>query len=659
MCGIVGYINKKGFSSSDQLHDTVVRMARSIQHRGPDSEGSWIDSESQIAMAHRRLAILDLSVEGHQPMRSQNGRYMIVFNGEIYNYKKLRSELELKHTEIVRQLRGNSDTEIILACIEVWGLETAVQRFVGMFSFALWDRKLKRLFLVRDRLGEKPLYYGWNQDVFFFGSELKAFRMHPEFIPNINRNALTQYLRHMYVPAPYSIYDSIYKLIPGSILTMNISDYTYTISSYWSVERTIEVGKQAPFRGSESEAVEHLERLLKDSIGQQMVADVPLGAFLSGGIDSSTVVAIMQSQSSRPVKTFTIGFHEEGYNEAQYAKEIANYLGTDHSELYVSPREAIDVIPLLPTLFDEPFSDSSQIPTYLLAKLAKQQVTVSLSGDGGDELFGGYTRYMTTNDRWNKINSIPLIGRKGISNAIRMLSPDGWNKNSRLVTQWIGKIGTVPIGDKMHIWADMLAERDSAKFYRQVISHWRTGGSIVVGGEEPVTIYDSGYSKQMLSYYEAMMYFDSIAYLPDDILVKVDRSSMGVSLESRIPMLDHRIVEFAWKIPMSMKIREGKGKWLLRQVLYKYIPQSMMDRPKKGFGVPMAMWLRGPLREWAEELLDERRLNRQGYFQVAPIRRKWLEHQSGKWDWHGYLWDILMFQAWLEKETNPIESITR
>ncbi|PYI57198.1 asparagine synthase (glutamine-hydrolyzing) [Paenibacillus flagellatus] len=651
MCGIVGFVQKNCGISHEHLLVEIERMSDRIVHRGPDSSGAWTDPEVGLVLGHRRLSIVDLTEEGHQPMMSQSGRYVIVFNGEIYNFNDLRQELESLNSQIVVKFRGRSDTEIMLACIEQWGLQAAVERFVGMFSFALYDRLERKLYLIRDRMGEKPLYYGSVQGAFIFGSELKALKAYTGFSCQINRNALALYLRHNYIPAPYSIYESIYKLPPGHMLCLDIKNHNYRITQYWTMEQAADMGKRAIFTGTDEEAINHLENLLGGAIRQQMVADVPLGAFLSGGVDSSTVVALMQAQSGRPVKTFTIGFYEEGFNEAEHAMAVARHLGTDHTEMYVTPRQAMEVIPLLPLLYDEPFSDSSQIPTYLVAQLAKRHVTVSLSGDGGDELFGGYGRYMKTAHLWNRLNTVPSVGRRGLSSVIRAIPRKSWD----IPLRWLSPISKkrekiTTFGDKLYTLADMLAIRDSTRFYRRAVSHWQNPGTVVIGGTEPVTIFDSKIPEQISDYYERMMYFDSISYLPDDILVKVDRAGMGVSLESRIPMLDHRVVEFAWRLPLSMKIREGQGKWLLRQVLYRYVPRSLIDRPKRGFAVPIDSWLRGPLKEWAEHLLDEKRMEKQGYLHVAPIREKWAEHQSGKRNWHGYLWDILMFQAWLEQQ---------
>lgn len=649
MCGIAGYFDRKAERSAEAQEQILKTMTDRIVHRGPDSGGYWMDPQAGIGLGHRRLSIIDLTQEGHQPMISRSGRYVIVFNGEVYNYRTLRKKLEDECRETAANFRGHSDTEVMLACIEKWGVKTALGLFVGMFSFAMYDRREKRLYLARDRMGEKPLYYGWSGHQFLFGSELKALRAHPDFHNPIDRNAVALYVRHNYIPAPYSIYSSINKLQPGCMLEFDCMTQQHLVTPYWTVGQAAMKGKSALFDGNDAEAVEQLNALLVETVRNQMVSDVPLGAFLSGGIDSTTVVALMQSISSRPVKTFTIGFHEEGYNEAEHAKTVAQYLGTDHTELYVTPKQAMDVIPLLPSLYDEPFSDSSQIPTYLVAELARRHVTVSLSGDGGDELFGGYNRYFVTSNIWSKINKIPAVGRKGMSKLIRSIPVDTWNRRFGWLSPLAARTGRAGlVGDKMYKLAELIGETNSQTFYRSMVSHWKSPESVVKQSAEPSTVLLSEIPANIVDYQEQMMYMDSISYLPDDILVKVDRAGMGVSLESRIPLLDHRIVEFAWRLPMSMKIRNQTGKWLLREVLHQYVPKELMDRPKKGFGVPIDAWLRGPLKEWAETLLDESKLRSQGFFDPAPIRQKWQEHCSGKYNTHAYLWDILMFQAWYD-----------
>ena len=647
MCGITGFWKTSRQVSTDSLCAIAQQMSDTLLHRGPDDGGSWVDAEVGIALGHRRLAIVDLSPEGHQPMVSTDGRYVIVFNGEIYNFLELRCQLE----SLGHRFRGHSDTEVMLASFSQWGLDAAITRFNGMFAFALWDRQERVLHLGRDRLGEKPLYYGSMGQTFLFGSELKALKAHPDFQTEINRDALALFLRHNCVPAPYSIYQGIYKLPPGTVLSWNGVDSHPTPVPYWSAKEAAELGIAEPFTGSELEAVSQLDALLQDAVGLRMVADVPLGAFLSGGIDSSTVVALMQAQSSHPVKTFTIGFYEDVYNEAQYARAVAQHLGTDHTELYVTPEEALAVIPKLPILYDEPFSDASQVPTFLVSQLARAHVTVSLSGDGGDELFAGYNRYLWGRSIWQKIGWIPPILRQPAARTLTHLSPRTWNRGFDYFNALLpAKLKQSAPGYNIHKLAEILAVPDPEAMYTGLVSHWKEPEALVIGGLEPLTaLSDRQCWARLSDFTQHMMYLDTVTYLPDDILVKVDRASMGVSLEARIPLLDHRVMEFAWHLPLSMKIRNGQGKWLLRQVLYKYVPQNLVDRPKAGFGIPIDSWLRGPLRDWAEALLDEGRLLEEGFFNPQPIRQKWAEHLSGDRDWQYYLWDVLMFQAWLDE----------
>ncbi|MGH8321796.1 MAG: asparagine synthase (glutamine-hydrolyzing), partial [Gammaproteobacteria bacterium] len=547
------------------------------------------------------------------------------------------------------------------AAIEHWGLEAAVKRFIGMFAFALWDRQQRALTLVRDRIGIKPLYYGWVGSLFVFGSELKALRTAPGFANAINRDALTLLLRHSYVPAPYSIYQSIYKLMPGTLLRVDldlaatpagVEALTARAETYWSAHTVAEAGSTGRKPMDAQEATQELDRLLRDSVALRMEADVPLGAFLSGGVDSSTVVALMQAQSARPVQTFSIGFHEADYDEAQHAKAVAHQLGTAHTELYVTPQQALDVIPRLPQMYDEPFSDPSQIPTFLVSQLARQQVTVSLSGDGGDELFAGYNRYFWGQRLWNKIGLIPMPLRRALAGGLR-IAPGVWGAAlERLMPLLPAHLRVKNTRDKIGRLADVLALNSADALYARLVSHWQNPEAVVLGGHEPPTaLNDPARRAQLSDDTERMMYTDLISYLPDGILTKVDRASMAVSLEARVPLLDHRVVEFAWRLPIEMKIRDGQGKWLLRQVLYKYVPPALIERPKMGFGAPIDSWLRGPLRDWGEALLDERRLREEGYFDPKPIRTMWADHLAGRASEHYYLWDVLMFQAWLEQHS--------
>lgn len=646
MCGIAGFVESRA-AAAVELESRARRMADQLVHRGPDDCGLWTDPAARVGLGFRRLSILDLSLAGHQPMCSASGRYVIVFNGELYNFGGLRRELE-SHDHA---FRGHSDTEVMLGAIEQWGLDEAIRRFVGMFAFGLWDRRDRTLHLVRDRLGIKPLYYGFSQGTLLFASELKAIRAHPDFTPAINRDALTLLLRHGYIPAPYSIYRGISKLAPGSIISFRIGGATDAAlarsRSYWSFREIAERGEREPFEGSDEEARAELERLVREAVGLRMIADVPLGAFLSGGVDSSIVVALMQAQSTSRVKTFTIGFAERRYDEAAYAREVAAHLGTDHTELYLTPEETRAVIPQLPAIFDEPFADSSQIPTHLVSKLARRQVTVSLSGDGGDELFGGYTHYTRAPWIWSRIGRIPSPLRRALAATLSAPRVGAYNRllgrRERASAQ--SRPGTA--GEKIHKLAEAFAVEDGCELHRHFSSHWKQ--EIVIGGEEPLTIFtDPARRPALAGFVPRMLATDTLGYLPDDILTKVDRASMAVNLEVRVPVLDHRVAEFAARLPMPLKIRDGQGKWLLRQVLYRYVPAALIERPKMGFSLPLGAWLRGPLRDWAEELLSEARLRREGYFHPKPVRQVWAEHLSQDRNAEDLLWDVLMFQSWLE-----------
>jgi asparagine synthase (glutamine-hydrolysing) len=645
MCGITGVWSVTDFALS---REALPRMTAAIARRGPDDAGHWFDEAAGIALGHRRLSIVDLSPAGHQPMVSASGRYQIIFNGEIYNHVALRRELEQGGQRF--EWRGHSDTETLLAGIEVWGFEATLKRCIGMFAMALWDRETRSLQLARDRLGEKPLYYGWQGQHFFFASELSALKAHPAFKPVLNPQAIALMMRHNYIPSPYSIYQGIAKLTPGTTLLVSPAHRDATPTPYWRAYDAVANGLADPFTGSPAEAVDALESLLMDAVGQQMMADVPLGAFLSGGVDSSAVVALMQAQSDRPVQTFTIGFNEAGYNEAVHAKAVAKHLGTQHTEWYVTPQDALNVIPKLPGMYSEPFSDSSQIPTFLVSQLARRQVTVSLSGDGGDELFGGYNRYTQTHRLWSTISRLPIPLRKLAAAGITSLSPSHWNAlASPLMAILPAKYQHRNIGGVAHKGAGVLACKSVDAIYHTAVSHWNPA-DLLFNGAEPLTTITDPHSMPPCDAIHRMMALDTISYLPGDILCKVDRAAMAVSLESRVPLLDHRVVEFAWSLPLEMKLRDGVGKWPLREVLYRHVPKSLIERPKMGFGIPIDDWLRGPLKDWAEALLDEKRLREQGLFKPELIRWKWAEHQSGKANWQYQLWDVLMFQAWHEAQ---------
>jgi len=647
MCGIAGFFESSRNRGVDECEEIVQRMTSALAHRGPDDEGTWTDADAGMALGHRRLAILDLSAEGHQPMHSADGRYVLTFNGEIYNFQELRRELENSG----QGFRGHSDTEVMLAAFCQWGLLPAVKRFVGMFAFALWDRAEGRLHLVRDRAGEKPLYYGWAGDAFVFASELKALRVYPLWKGRVNRQALALLVRHGYISAPHCIYEGIYKLLPGCSLTLTpaqIRDRTTDAPvPYWSAPSIAEAGLADAFKGNEQEAKDRLLTLLQQSVAEQMVADVPVGAFLSGGIDSSLVVAIMQAQSRRPVKSFSIGFEQEAFNEAHFAKAVARHLGTDHTELYVQSAEAREVIPELPCIYDEPFADVSQIPTVVLCRLARKHVTVSLSGDGGDELFGGYNRYREAERLWKVIGRIPQSARN-LARHLKSVSRAGLNL----------RFSPGPVRYLLNrAWnlSDVLSVSTDRSLYQMLMSPNREPGAWLRKTKESEFQHDALPTWERLpELLQRMMCLDLVSYLPDDILVKVDRAAMAVALETRIPLLDHRIIEFAWSLPSSFK----QGKWLLRQLLYRHVPQSLVDRPKRGFGAPIAEWLRGPLRDWAEDLLGATRLRQEGFLEPRVIREKWQEHLSSKRDWSAALWHVLMFQAWLDQQRAfPIQGI--
>jgi asparagine synthase (glutamine-hydrolysing) len=650
MCGITGFMDGAGSCTRDTLRSIAEDMTATLRHRGPDDGGVWIDLAAGLALGHRRLSIIDLSPAGAQPMLSSCGRYAIVFNGEIYNFEELRPELVSRG----QRFRGSSDTEVILAAVSQWGIAGALKRFNGMFAFALWDRMDRVLHLARDRAGEKPLYYGWIGSCFVFASELKALRAHPDFHASVNREVVSLYIQRNYVPAPHSIYEHIYKLPPACHLAVRPNGSPGRLSPipYWSAKEAAETGVASPFAGDSYEAIDELGALLRDAVRLRMIADVPLGAFLSGGVDSSAIVALMQVQDTRPVKTFSIGFAESSYNEAASARKIAAHLGTEHTELYVGPKEALEVIPRLPALYDEPFADSSQIPTYLVSKLARRHVTVSLSGDAGDELFGGYNLYKTGRLIWAIFGWMPAAWRHAIGAALQSAPA----RVLDVAFAWLSPLKTLlsrggSIGDKLHQLAPVLLGTDVEFMRGMLVANWRGPGALVLGSRTAVTPF-SGREPfpDSLDFAHHMMYADLVTYLPDDILTKVDRASMGASLEARVPFLDHRVIEFAWRLPLDLKFRGGTTKWILRQLLHRYVPRELVDRPKSGFAVPLAGWLSGPLREFGEDLLTESRLRQDGWFDAKLVRSLWDEHTSGRRNWEQPLWSILMFQAWLAQE---------
>jgi len=635
----------------DEAVRNVRRMVSSLSHRGPDDEGCWVDATTGVALGHRRLAILDLSVDGRQPMHSVDGRYVLVFNGEIYNFRTLRRLLE-GHGH---PFRGHSDTEVMLAAICEWGLRAALDQFTGMFAFALWDRREQTLSLVRDRAGEKPLYYGWARNTLVFGSELKALRAHPDWRNSVNRGALAQYLRQGYIGSPHSIHQNIWKLPPGCWLTLSESHVRNrelpAPAPYWSPQAIAASGARQPFAGDDQEAEDRLRSLLSQSVARQMISDVPLGAFLSGGIDSSLVVALMQSQSTRPVKTFSIGFDHEKFDEAPHAKAVARHLGTDHTELYITNDDLLRTIPHLPSIYDEPFADASQIPTVLLCRLAAVHVKVCLTGDAGDELFGGYELYRRAQSIWRTLSKIPGIVRSPLGHALRAFTRLGQAAEpvSAFASGFLNRLRNL---------SDLLPAPDDRSFYQVFKSSCRDPHRWLLDASEvPDNVAPSFNRHQLSGYLQWMSSVDFATYLPDDILVKVDRAAMAVGLETRVPMLDHRVIEFAWKLPEAFKQRDDQGKWILRRILDRLVPGKLVDRPKMGFAAPIAHWLRGPLRPWAESLLDGQRLRREGHFEAREVGRRWRDHLSGRRDWSPGLWRVLVFQAWLdEQKNNPLWS---
>lgn len=641
MCGISGFLNSTPSHSSDELETLAGAMAFALRHRGPDDQGVWSDADAGIAFAHRRLSIVDLSQAGHQPMISANGRFVMVYNGEVYSFAEIRADLEARG----HVFRGHSDSEVILESVAAFGIEATVKRLIGMFAIALWDRQERTLTLIRDRVGIKPLYWGKIGSLFLFGSELKALRTHPGFTARVDRRAVAGFMRHGYVAAPHSIYEGVHKLDPGSILTLPWRGEPQ-IARFWDARGIALAGMANPLKATDAELTDRLEALLVDSVGRRMIADVPLGAFLSGGIDSSIVVALMQAVSPRKVKTFTIGFDTPGFDEAPHAAAVANHLGTDHTELRVTAQQALAVVPRLSEWYDEPFADSSQIPTFLVSEMTRRYVTVSLSGDGGDELFAGYYRYKLATRLWRGPSVLPQSVRDVGAAAIRSISVEQW---SRWLAFLPDKVRPPQVGDKMHKFAEVLNAGDSSALYRRLVSFWEPA-ELMPGVNEPRgVLWDGAVADDFPELLDRMQFLDLVTYLPDDILTKVDRASMGVGLEARVPLLDHRVIEFAWQLPRAAKIRGGVSKWLLKQVLYRHVPPKLVKRPKMGFGIPLAEWLRGPLRDWAEALLDEQSLRDGGLLDAKRVRQYWSEHLQGKRDWQHRLWLVLMLQAWRER----------
>jgi len=649
MCGFAGLLNPKTNQSRDWYQQRLESMTNAIRHRGPDDSAYWVEAERGLAMGFRRLSILDLSVQGRQPMESACGRYTLVFNGEIYNHSEIKQAV-IASDQFHFEFRGRSDTETLLAGFTVWGVEATLKKTNGMFALAVWDRESHCLLMGRDRLGEKPLYYGWAQDLFIFGSELKSFMCLPEFSKTLDKKALNLFFRHSCIPAPYSVFEKVKKLPPGCFLKWSPNQpATVEINRYWSAQDVCVQGVKNPFTGTFEEAEEKLHELLKDAVKLRMEADVPLGAFLSGGIDSSLIVALMQKQSSVPIRTFTIGFEEARFDESEYARKVSQALHTHHTELKVTAKEAQSVIPLLPSMFDEPFSDASQIPTYLLAHLTRQSVTVSLSGDGGDELFGGYDRYIYGQNFWNKFSEFPISLKKPLATLLNLIPSKQWEQGFRalepfLPPHWHWKSP----GEKIKKLQEALRVTNPLELYTALTSHFNPPSSVTFTAEEYSTqIKDAEHLPLWEPISQGMMYLDLVSYLPDDILVKVDRATMAVSLEGRMPLLDHRLVEFAWKLPPHFKIQDGEGKAITKKMLNRYLPETLYQRPKMGFSVPVGEWIRGPLKDWAESLLNHERIHREGYLNPQQVETLWREHLSGARNHEHRLWDLLQFQNWL------------
>ncbi|MFZ0150780.1 MAG: asparagine synthase (glutamine-hydrolyzing) [Xanthobacteraceae bacterium] len=641
MCGIAGFLTDASGGRARELAEVSSAMDACLQHRGPDDHGVWVDEEAGVALVHRRLSILDLSPAGHQPMISANGRFVIIYNGEVYSHQPIAAELAARGYHF----RGHSDTEVILNSFAENGIEPTLKRMIGMFAIALWDRRERSLMLIRDRLGIKPLYWAKFGKLFLFGSELKALRAHPGWNAEIDRNAVAAFMRHNYIPAPHTIYRGVHKLEPGSILTLPWQGEPQ-IARFWNARTVAHNGILHPLDGNDAELTEQLEALLQDAVARRMIADVPLGAFLSGGVDSSTVVALMQQAHLGRVRTFSIGFDIPGYNEAPHAAAVASHLRTDHTELTVNSSQALDLIPRLPDIYDEPFADSSQIPTYFVSAMTRKHVTVALSGDGGDELFAGYNRYQLTQRFWRALAVLPRPMRNAAAAALTMVHPDRWTALAAVLPV---RLRPPQIGDKLHKVATVLKLDSADAIYRRLVSHWEPSAIMLDAREPPNIIADETLAQDFPDLLARMQFLDLVTYLPDDILTKVDRASMAVALEARVPLLDHRVVEFSWRLPPNTKVRNHTTKWILRQILYRHVPRALIERPKMGFGVPLGEWLRGPLRDWAEALLNEKRLHDAALLDPQVVRRFWQEHLDGSRNWQYLLWDVLMLEAWRER----------
>ena len=642
MCGIAGFYSCRADNNRQEDFHVAQNIAQSLTHRGPDRGDIWQDNNSALTFIHRRLAIIDLSDDGAQPMASPSGRYIATFNGEIYNYREIRQELENYNI----QFRGNSDTEVMLAGFDQWGIEKTISKLNGMFAFALYDQKEKQIHFARDRFGKKPLYVGWVGKSLFFSSELKACHQHPEFEKKINQDALAIYMKYGYVHAPYSIFENMWQLLPASMLSLNLDGLDPNINlaskmkTYWSLKDVAEQGQRNPNKKSPNQIIYEFEGKLEEAVSQRMLSDVPLGAFLSGGIDSSVVVALMQRQSLESIKTFSAGFEQEGFNEAEHAKKIAQHLKTDHYEFYISDQDALDVIPRLPQIYDEPFADQSQIPTYLISKLAREHATVVLTGDGGDEILAGYDRHTKIPPLWEKVSGLPHGLRRMLCGAMNMLPQEFYGRLKK---------DNPHFGAQVKRTLGLLGLHNTNDIYDALVSGWQDGDKSVLNGLLPdIPLHDKNQWPEDMSFLNQMIFGDILSYRPNDLMVKTDRATMAASIEARAPLMDYKLAEYAFSLPDEMKIQGGQGKWLLRQILKKHIPEHLYERPKMGFSVPLNQWLRGPLNDWAQELLDEKRLKDQGLFDVSMVRAQWDNFQNnlGFQPPRKDLWSILMFQAW-------------